>query len=578
MQLGLRNVIHPHVVDDELIKPFVVEDQRNLIDVLGVDRRHDGIHIHVAQQRDLSLEFGADGPVGTANDDVRLNSDAPEFPNGVLCGFGLEFFRRRHVRHERHVEVARVITPDFHLQLADGFEERERLDVTHRAADLRYENVGSRVLRKIEDALLDGIGDVRDDLNRVAEVVAAPFLRDDALVDGAGGHVGGAPHVLVDEALVVAQVEIRFAAVLCYEDLSVLEGIHSAGIDVDVRVELLHHDPQTTGLEDPPQGRRRQPFPEARYHSTGHENVLRHQSSQLVSRIRFVTGPAGSGHGFARPGFWGGHITLARAPPGDRHFLPSRSRAFSHPTRSMAREKLHRSEAAFRATSTTIAIARPASSVADASPNPHTAPRGLAPASPNIPLALRSEGRTAARAPAVPAAATAHPEVPPTNTGTAASSHNFPARPGARSSRLNVFAPRATTTATTTLSTPEVTSAPAASPAAPPARILSAPPVTCPLTAALRCPEKPRGPSSPRRSSTRPAAPMIPTTSATAAPIRPVSEASQPAAPARPRTASAANEPAIRPSPRTAGDPRPGTLVQHSPRGGGAKRVPRAPS
>ena len=46
--------------------------------------------------------------------------------------------------------------------------------------------------------------------------------------------------VLVDEALVVTEVEVGLATVVGDEHLAVLERVHRARIDVDVRIELLH--------------------------------------------------------------------------------------------------------------------------------------------------------------------------------------------------------------------------------------------------------------------------------------------------------------------------------------------------
>ena len=48
-------------------------------------------------------------------------------------------------------------------------------------------------------------------------------------------------------ALVVADVEIRLGAVLGDEDLAVLEGVHRPGVDVEVRVQLLHGDVEPSG-------------------------------------------------------------------------------------------------------------------------------------------------------------------------------------------------------------------------------------------------------------------------------------------------------------------------------------------
>ena len=36
------------------------------------------------------------------------------------------------------------------------------------------------------------------------------------------------------------KVQIRLGAVLGYENLSVLDGVHGSGVDIDIRVEFLH--------------------------------------------------------------------------------------------------------------------------------------------------------------------------------------------------------------------------------------------------------------------------------------------------------------------------------------------------
>ena len=68
-------------------------------------------------------------------------------------------------------------------ELADGLEERQALDVADRAADLDQHEVDALVARRHE--LLDGVGDVRDHLHGAAEIVAAPLLGEDVLVDAA---------------------------------------------------------------------------------------------------------------------------------------------------------------------------------------------------------------------------------------------------------------------------------------------------------------------------------------------------------------------------------------------------------
>jgi len=81
---------------------------------------------------------------------------------------------------------------DVDRELADRLEERQRLDVADRAADLGDDDVDVLRLGQQLDPLLDLVGDVRDDLDGAAEVVAAALAPDDRVVDAAGRDVRGA--------------------------------------------------------------------------------------------------------------------------------------------------------------------------------------------------------------------------------------------------------------------------------------------------------------------------------------------------------------------------------------------------
>jgi hypothetical protein len=64
----------------------------------------------------------------------------------------------------------------------------QRFDVADGAADLADDEIEFRI-EIGGDEILDRVGDVRDDLDGGAEIVAAPLALDDALVDPARGHV-----------------------------------------------------------------------------------------------------------------------------------------------------------------------------------------------------------------------------------------------------------------------------------------------------------------------------------------------------------------------------------------------------
>ena len=80
----------------------------------------------------------------------------------------------------------------------------------------------------LADAGLDLVGDVGDELDGLAEVVAAALLADDGVEDLAGGQVVDAGEDAGGEALVVAEVEVGLGAVVEHVDLAVLVGRHGA--------------------------------------------------------------------------------------------------------------------------------------------------------------------------------------------------------------------------------------------------------------------------------------------------------------------------------------------------------------
>lgn len=146
------------------------------------------------------------------------------------------------------------VSPDLVPELPNGLEEREGLDVADGAADL--DDLDVRLLRLGErpDPLLDLVGDVRDDLDGLAQVVAAAFFREDARVDGPGREVRTPVQVLVEEPLVMPEVEIGLRAVVEDEHLAVLERVHRAGVDVDIGVELLDDDLRSASFEQTTEG------------------------------------------------------------------------------------------------------------------------------------------------------------------------------------------------------------------------------------------------------------------------------------------------------------------------------------
>ena len=177
----------------------------------------------------------------------------------------------------------RVFAAELLAHLADCFKKRQRLDVADCSADLDDGDIGRpcavHSAGDLAHRVLDLVGDVRDDLDSFAEVVAAALLGDDLLVDSAGGQVVIARQLGVGKALVMAQVEIGFRPIIGHKYFAVLEGAHGAGVDVEVRVELHQVDPHAARLKQAADGGRGEAFAQGRNNAAGHEDVLcRHET------------------------------------------------------------------------------------------------------------------------------------------------------------------------------------------------------------------------------------------------------------------------------------------------------------
>jgi hypothetical protein len=122
-------------------------------------------------------------------------------------------------RHVRDVNLHEVVLARTPPQLAHSLYERHALDVAHCASQLDYADI--RLLARVVDGyprdplnpVLDRIGDVGNDLDGFAQVVALALALDNMLVYLARGDVIVASEGNVEVALVVAEIEVDFAAV-----------------------------------------------------------------------------------------------------------------------------------------------------------------------------------------------------------------------------------------------------------------------------------------------------------------------------------------------------------------------------
>ena len=277
LQLGVAGGKAQHD-GDLLVQPFLIELEGQLVDVAHVDRREDGVLVHVAEEGDFAPQIGGDGFFAAAENDVGLDADGAQFLDAVLGGLGIVFARRTQIGHERQVNVEAVVPPEFRAHLPDGFEEGQALDVAHGAADFDDGDVRSRVFGLVrgeaQDGTLDFVSDVGDNLHGAAQVVTVPFLGDDLVVDGAGGGVVLLGKGGVQEAFVMAEIEVGFRAVVRDVHLTMLVGVHRAGVDVDIGIKLLDGHGQAARFQQRADGCRRKALAEGGKDATGDEDKL----------------------------------------------------------------------------------------------------------------------------------------------------------------------------------------------------------------------------------------------------------------------------------------------------------------
>ena len=165
-------------------------------------------------------------------------------------------------RNVRDVNLQEIVLARPPSQLSHSLNEGHALDVPHSSSQLDYAHVWllvgviNRDPRHALNPVLDGIGDVRHDLDRLAQIVALALALDNVLVDLARGDVVRAREGDVQVALVVPEIEVHLAAVREDEDFAVpmhmsvhvmsplekLSGvllrIHGACIDIEIWVHL----------------------------------------------------------------------------------------------------------------------------------------------------------------------------------------------------------------------------------------------------------------------------------------------------------------------------------------------------
>ena len=165
------------------------------------------------------------------DENIRLNSDFPKFPDTVLGRFGLHLGR---LDNQGQVHKQGVFPAMVMAVLTDCLQKRQGFDVPYCPADLHDTDVNP--FGRFFDLSLDFINHMRHHLNRSTKVFSFSFLADDRIVNLTCGGIVFPTENRTGKTFVMPQVQVGFRTILRNENLTVLERIHGSRIDIDVGI------------------------------------------------------------------------------------------------------------------------------------------------------------------------------------------------------------------------------------------------------------------------------------------------------------------------------------------------------
>ena len=209
-----------------------------------------------------------------ADQHIRGKADGLQLLDRMLGGFGFQLSTGRKIGQQRQVHQDRLAARAFVNELTDRFKERQAFDIADRAADFAQHEINLIIADAQE--VFDFIGDVGDNLNGLAQVIAAPFLFQHVGIDAARGNAVGLARRHPGEAFVMAKVKIGFRAIVGDEHFAMFKRAHRAGIDVQIGVQFAQADGIATGLQQRTKGSRCKALAKRGHHAAGDEDIACH--------------------------------------------------------------------------------------------------------------------------------------------------------------------------------------------------------------------------------------------------------------------------------------------------------------
>ena len=156
-------------------KTFFFHSQRSFIENFHIQIFNNTILRNITEKGNFIFNIIGQRKFGTADDNVRLNSEGLKVFDRILSRFGLHFSGAAQIRDQCYMNQHTVFAADIMLELTNRFKEWLTFNIADGAADLNDRNFRRFILVIPVETALDRIGYVRNDLYGIAAEIAAAF-------------------------------------------------------------------------------------------------------------------------------------------------------------------------------------------------------------------------------------------------------------------------------------------------------------------------------------------------------------------------------------------------------------------
>ena len=234
---------------DNLCQFLFLESQRCFIKYIHIQILDNIVNIYVAEKRNLVFDAVIQRQFGTADNDIRLKAESLKILDSILCWFCFHFTGGFDIWNQGNMNQHAVLAADFMLELTDRFQKWLTFDISDSTANFNDSDFGFTGSRVPIKTALNGIGDMRNNLNSTAAVITTSFAGKDIPINLAACYVGAAVEGTVDKTFIMSEIQVCFGTIISDENFSVLIWIHCTRVNIQVWIEFLHGDKVTAGFQ-----------------------------------------------------------------------------------------------------------------------------------------------------------------------------------------------------------------------------------------------------------------------------------------------------------------------------------------